>query len=45
MLDYQELTDYVDVYTTHANVCREKLQKWHKKRPKVSILDCQKAYL
>lgn len=44
MLDYQELTDYVDAYTTHA-VYREKLQNLQRKRPKVSILDCQKADL
>ena len=44
-MDYRELNDHVEVYTTRADVCSRKLRDWRRKGSDVSVLDLKKAYL
>ena len=39
VLDFRELNGYVDAYTAHADVCKQKLREWRKKGSNVSVLD------
>ena len=45
VIDFRELNGYVDAYTTHADVCVQKLREWRKKGSNVSLLDLRWEYL
>ena len=45
VLDYRELNDHEDPFTTRADICTEKLREWRRAGSNVSVLDLRKAYL
>lgn len=45
VLDFRELNRFVDVYTTEADVCLEKLRSWRRLGNDVYLMDLRKAYL
>ena len=44
-MDYCELNEHVDAYTTSADVCARKLREWRQQGIKVAMLDMRRAYL
>ena len=47
VMDYSELNDHVEAYTTRADVCSQKLRDWRRKGSDVSVLDLivKQAYI
>ena len=45
VMDYQELNQCVDAFTTNADVCARKLWEWHQHGSNVSLLDLKRTSL
>ena len=45
VLDYCELNQHIDAFTTDADICAAKLREWHQQDSNMSLLNLQKVYL
>lgn len=45
VMDYQEVKQYVDTYTTNADVCVPKLRDWQQEGSDIAMLNLRRAYL